>query len=51
MKQVSIYNVFGQEVAANEFKQSINVSDFASGMHFVRIKNNDTVLTKKVIIP
>lgn len=50
IKQVSIYNTFGQEVAANEFKSSINVAAFASGMYFVRIKNNDTVLTKKVII-
>ena len=49
-KQVSIYNSIGQEVYIDNFKSSINVAAFTSGMYYVTLKSNGIVLTKKVII-
>ena len=49
-KQVSIHNAFGQKIYESAFYPTINVATFASGIYFVTVKNDETVLTKKVII-
>jgi len=50
VNQIVIYNVFGQEVYDNEFTSSISVANLTSGIYFVNVKSDESIVTKKVII-
>ncbi|CAH8283514.1 putative secreted protein (Por secretion system target) [Mariniflexile fucanivorans] len=49
---VEIYNVVGKLLAKTKIEnneQQIDISNFVSGIYFVRIKNNGIITTKKII--
>ena len=48
---IQIFDVLGKSVKKLDTnKKSINISDLNSGIYFVRIKNGDYYVTKKLII-
>ena len=48
---IQIFDVLGKSVKKlHTNKKSINISDLNSGIYFVRIKNGDYYVTKKLII-
>lgn len=50
LEDLSIYNLYGQEVYRTRFKSKIDVSTFASGVYFVKVSNKDKFFTKKLRI-
>lgn len=50
VKQVIMHNAYGQEIYLSEFKSTVSVATFASGIYFVTVRNGETRIVKKVII-
>lgn len=49
---IEIYNITGKLLTKTRIdnnQQEIDISDFGSGIYFVRIKNNGIITTKKII--
>lgn len=50
--QVSIYNLLGQEVFLTDIQEvdtKINMSQYKSGLYILKIRQGDTVVTKKIL--
>ena len=47
---IGIFTLLFIAFLLSENKKSINISDLNSGIYFVRIKNGDYYVTKKLII-
>lgn len=52
MSEVSVYNAVGQLVDTFKFNgtETINVSEYASGVYFIKADNGNTVVTQKFIV-
>jgi hypothetical protein len=56
VNEIKIFNINGIEVNVNQMEMKtahlvkIDASDFPPGIYFLRIKNNETICTKKIII-
>ncbi|WP_299108352.1 T9SS type A sorting domain-containing protein [uncultured Winogradskyella sp.] len=50
-KEVNIYNLLGQEVLQKSIvSESINLTDLASGTYIIKITENNTTTTKKLVL-
>ena len=50
---VRIYNVLGmmiEEIEINSNEIEINVSDYKSGIYFINISNEESNITKKIVV-
>ncbi|WP_397364132.1 T9SS type A sorting domain-containing protein [Olleya sp. R77988] len=48
---VSVFNVLGEQVVSQTLKNNVlNLSDLASGVYILRLSQNETVATKKLVI-
>lgn len=52
LQDINIYDVYGklvQSISVNDFTANINISNLANGLYFVRISNNDGMVTKSIV--
>jgi hypothetical protein len=48
-KNIEIYNVLGLQMLKLNYKSVVNISFLAPGIYFIKLYNNNTVITKKIL--